>query len=291
MGISQNKLGQVGPQGPQGIQGVQGVAGADGADGADGAQGLQGPAGATGATGAAGATGATGPQGPAGDPAPSDHTGLTSIGTNTHAQIDTHIANTSNPHGVTKSQVGLGNADNTSDTNKPISTATQTALNAKVTANGAITGATKTKITYDAKGLVTSATDATTADINDSTNRRYVTDAQLVVIGDTSGINTGDQKPVTGVVSGSDLDWLTLKVSGGLYLLDLTADETLTFSNLTAGQCVNLRAYNPASWILTLPAITWLGTAYTAMPVGGKSALFSFLYDGTTIFGVFASEP
>lgn len=45
--------------------------------------------------------------------------------------MDTHIANTSNPHEVTKAQVGLGNVDNTSDLNKPISTATQTALNAK----------------------------------------------------------------------------------------------------------------------------------------------------------------
>ena len=36
-----------------------------------------------------------------------------------------------NPHNVTKSDVGLGNVDNTSDANKPISTATQTALNAK----------------------------------------------------------------------------------------------------------------------------------------------------------------
>ena len=45
---------------------------------------------------------------------------------------DNHIANTSNPHQVTKAQVGLGNVDNTSDLNKPISTATQTALNGKV---------------------------------------------------------------------------------------------------------------------------------------------------------------
>lgn len=44
-----------------------------------------------------------------------------------------HAANTSNPHSVTKAQVGLGNVDNTSDANKPVSTATQTALNAKVT--------------------------------------------------------------------------------------------------------------------------------------------------------------
>ena len=42
-----------------------------------------------------------------------------------------HISNTSNPHLVTKAQVGLSNVDNTSDANKPISSATQTALNAK----------------------------------------------------------------------------------------------------------------------------------------------------------------
>ena len=43
-----------------------------------------------------------------------------------------HLSNISNPHSVTKSQVGLGNVDNTSDINKPISDATATALNNKV---------------------------------------------------------------------------------------------------------------------------------------------------------------
>jgi hypothetical protein len=62
-----------------------------------------------------------------------------------------------------------------------------------VATNSAITGATKTKITYDAKGLVTSGTDATTADIADSSNKRYVTDANLTVIGNTSNTNTGDE--------------------------------------------------------------------------------------------------
>ncbi len=46
------------------------------------------------------------------DPAQPDHEDLTNIGTNTHAQIDTHLASTANPHSVTKSQVGLGDVEN-----------------------------------------------------------------------------------------------------------------------------------------------------------------------------------
>jgi len=70
------------------------------------------------------------------DIATRSHTSLTDIGTNTHAQIDTHIASTANPHSVAAAQVGLGNVDNTSDINKPISTATQTALDTKIDSVG-----------------------------------------------------------------------------------------------------------------------------------------------------------
>lgn len=45
--------------------------------------------------------------------------------------LDTHTSNHNNPHGVTAAQVGLGNVNNTSDADKPISTATQQALNTK----------------------------------------------------------------------------------------------------------------------------------------------------------------
>ena len=45
--------------------------------------------------------------------------------------LNTHTGNKSNPHSVTKAQVGLGNCDNTSDVNKPVSTAVQNALNLK----------------------------------------------------------------------------------------------------------------------------------------------------------------
>ena len=42
-----------------------------------------------------------------------------------------HSQATGNPHNTTKADIGLGNVDNTSDLNKPISTATQNALNTK----------------------------------------------------------------------------------------------------------------------------------------------------------------
>lgn len=45
--------------------------------------------------------------------------------------LDAHEANHNNPHVVTKAQVGLGNCDNTADLDKPISTATQAALDGK----------------------------------------------------------------------------------------------------------------------------------------------------------------
>lgn len=43
-------------------------------------------------------------------------------------KVNKHIANKSNPHTVTKTQVGLGNVNNTSDADKPVSTAQATAI-------------------------------------------------------------------------------------------------------------------------------------------------------------------
>lgn len=48
--------------------------------------------------------------------------------TTVNAKVDSHIGNKSNPHGVTKAQVGLGNVNNTSDADKPVSTVQATAI-------------------------------------------------------------------------------------------------------------------------------------------------------------------
>lgn len=128
------------------------------------------------------------------------HTDLSNIGTNTHAQIDTHIASTSNPHSVTKSQVGLGNVVNADTT--------------------------------------------TTANITDSTNKRFVTDAQLTVIGNTSGTNTGDQTAAT-VANTPAGNIAATNVQAAINELDSEKQSTITgaatsivSSNLTASRAL-----------------------------------------------------
>lgn len=165
-----------------------------------------------------------------------------------------------------KTDIWLWNVDNTSDVDKPISTATQTALDGKVDENSPITGATKTKITYDAKWLVTAGADATTADIADSTNKRYVTDADLVDIGNLSGVNTGDQNlfgiiAVSGqsnVVADSTNDTLTLAAGANISITTNAATDTVTIS---------------ATWVWS-----WDVTSNTATSVDSEIALFN----GTT---------
>lgn len=88
-------------------------------------------------------------------------------GITAQANLDAHISNKENPHEVTKAQVGLGNVNNTSDANKPISIATQTALNGKldktavvdVTAEALKGQAADAKSVYDALQALPTGTD------------------------------------------------------------------------------------------------------------------------------------
>lgn len=77
--------------------------------------------------------------------------------------LSTHIADVANPHAVTKTQVGLGNVDNTSDVSKPVSTAQQTALDLKAplanpTFTGTVSGVTKSMVGL---GNIDNTSDAT----------------------------------------------------------------------------------------------------------------------------------
>ena len=80
---------------------------------------------------------------------------------------DAHLNNCSNPHHVTAAQVGLGNVNNTADLAKPISTATQTALDEKAdnvvdgTANHIVVLGDNGKTLVDSHAAITSSYDGT----------------------------------------------------------------------------------------------------------------------------------
>ena len=213
---------------------------------------------------------------------------------------------------LTKSDVGLGSVDNTSDADKPVSTAQASAdsavysasvqrsnhtgtqlaatisdlaaavratlldgftagantalaatdtvleafaklqgqVSARVVANAGIAGATKTKVTYDAKGLVTAGADATTADIAPSTGRNYLTDQQQTDLGSM-------MLGVTGVITGG-----AVTINADPTKIDVTAG-TGCFIDWTTPSAPR---FYPVSWA----AVTGL-----AVPVGSGS--FSFV--------------
>jgi len=98
----------------------------------------------------------------------------------------------------------------------------QTVLDGKIDENLPIISGTGTKLTVDTKGLVTNITNATTLDINDSINRRYVTDANIIDIGNLSGINSGDQSSIVGITGTKSQFNTAVTDADILYVGDIT---------------------------------------------------------------------
>ena len=178
-----------------------------------------------------------------------------------------------------KANLGLDKVDNTSDAEKPLSDATKSALLGKLDANAAIAGGTHTKITYDAKGLVIKGEDASTADIKESADKKYVTDAQLTLINNTSNTNTGDQIAVTvpvtpkGALSATNvqaaLEELQSKItaSAGGGMTAVKHDATLTGDGNATDLSLNNKAVTFAKMAdLTSGALIGRSAAGTGSP-------------------------
>lgn len=148
-----------------------------------------------------------------------DQAGITSDIDAVQTNLETHINNKSNPHEVNKAQVGLGNVDNTSDANKPISNATQTALNGKFSATDG--NALKQRVDNIPKLVVT---DITVDSDNDSVNISL--DKTSIVDGTLSGTTINISSATTskaGILTPSDktkIDKIITNGNGTKYLSD-----------------------------------------------------------------------
>lgn len=134
-------------------------------------------------------------------------------------KLDTHISNKSNPHSVTKVQVGLGNVDNTSDANKPISTATQNALNSKFNASDG--NALKQRVDNIPELIATGITvDSDNDSVNISLDTTSIVDGTLS--GTTININSATTSKA-GILTPADktkIDKIITNGNGTKYLSD-----------------------------------------------------------------------
>lgn len=148
-----------------------------------------------------------------------DQAGITSDINAVQTNLETHINNKSNPHEVNKAQVGLGNVDNTSDANKPISTATQNALNSKFNASDG--NALKQRVDNIPELI---ATDITVDSDNDSVNISL--DMTSIVDGTLSGTTININSATTskaGILTPADktkIDKIITNGNGTKYLSD-----------------------------------------------------------------------
>ena len=148
-----------------------------------------------------------------------DQAGITSDINAVQTNLKTHINNKSNPHKVTKDQVGLGNVDNTSDANKPISNATQTALNGKFSATDG--NALKQRVDNIPELVATDITvDSDNDSVNISLDKTSIVDGTLS--GTTININsaTASKAGILVPTDKSKIDKIITNGNGTKYLSD-----------------------------------------------------------------------
>lgn len=148
-----------------------------------------------------------------------DQAGITADIDAVQTNLETHINNKTNPHEVTKDQVGLGNVDNTSDANKPISNATQTALNGKFSATDG--NALKQRVDNIPELVATDITvDSDNDGVNISLDKTSIVDGTLS--GTTININsaTASKAGILVPTDKSKIDKIITNGNGTKYLSD-----------------------------------------------------------------------
>ena len=135
---------------------------------------------------------------------------------------------------ITKADVGLGHVDNTSDANKPISTATQTALNGK-----------QATITGGASTITTSNLTANRALVSNANGKVAVSAVTATELGYLDGVTSNIQTQLNGKLSTAPVT----SVNGKTGAVSLTASDVGAMPSITVSASDNgkfLRVVNGA---------------------------------------------
>jgi hypothetical protein len=125
----------------------------------------------------------------------------------------------------------------------------------------------------------------TTADIADSLNKRYVTDANLTVIGNTSGTNTGDQTFLNARVQSVSSSATVTPLSTNDEVIITAQAVGLTLSNptgtFTEGQAFIVRIKDNGTAQSIAYGTNYRGTTLPTTTTVGTTTYIPFIYNST----------
>jgi len=203
-----------------------------------------------------------------------------STSTLTNKTLTSPVINT--PTGITKTDVGLANVDNTTDANKPISTATQTALDLKVDES-----------LFDAKGdLLVASADNTPAKLSVGTNGYLLTANSSATNGvewAAAPVSLPSQSTHAGkylTTDGTNASWGTLVVP------ITTGTSTVSVNTATTIDTTALSAFTSIEYMVSLKQGAKVRTSKVVVQTDGTSVdmtEFAITETGGTIAGVVIS--
>ena len=169
---------------------------------------------------------------------------------------------------LVKGDVGLGNVDNTSDADKPVSTATQTALNGKQAASTNLNG-------WSGKTVPSGA-------IVDTTTAQTLASKTLAV-----PTLTGFTETVFAITDAAGA--VINPANGGIQTWTLGANRTPNLTSIAAGQSVVL-GVTAGSYVLTFSGVVWpkVGGGGLAPTLGTSGVSWVLLWKvGSQLYGAY----
>lgn len=200
-----------------------------------------------------------------------EKTKLSGIQTGAQVNTVTSVAGKTGAVTLVKGDVGLGNVDNTSDASKPISTATQTALNTKAAVSH----------THDASAIVSGtisdarlpALNATKANVLDGTNNLYVSGGTYLNV--ISWNNMGSLSANTSINLDTSLN----------HRLTAAASLTLDATNVDPGKTGDIVINTPTAVTVSWTAKwNFLGSVPNIGGAGETWVVSYKVFDANTIY-------